>query len=82
MADTYKKYLNILQKKELSIDMEQYSLEPHRPTNIKGISWRICAYCGLIYLNNPLTKWSIEKGCNNKDYPGYKEIAKRIGRNV
>lgn len=48
-----------------------YSLEPHKPRKIKGLPWPVRAYCGLVCLKNPLTKWCIKMGCNHSYHKDY-----------
>lgn len=48
-----------------------YVYEPHKPGKRKGIPWPVCCYCGLVYLNNEFTRWSVKKGCNSREHPGY-----------
>lgn len=49
-----------------------YIFESHNAVTIKGISWLVCRYCGLIYLQNKITRWCIKKGCNSKAHPEYR----------
>lgn len=51
---------------------EAYKMEPHHPVKWKGIPWVVCQKCGLVYLRNPLTEWSIKHGCNSSDHPQFK----------
>jgi len=61
------------------VEKESYKFEPHNPKKIKSISWQVCSKCGLVYLNNSLTRWAIDKGCNNDDHPGRANAIKRYG---
>lgn len=36
---------------------------PHVTHKLRFISWVVCRFCGLVYLNNPLTTAAIRKGC-------------------
>lgn len=56
---------------------EQYKMEPHSPVGSKLFPWHYCYKCGLIYLKNDFTAWSISKGCNYKEHPGYNQARKR-----
>jgi hypothetical protein len=51
-----------------------YEYEPHFVTKIKNIPWGVCNKCGLVYLSNIFTKWSIKKGCNSEDHPEYNKF--------
>lgn len=52
----------------------KYSFEPHSPQKLKGLPWIYCKYCGLIYLNNKVTRWCIKMGCNANYHPNYKNV--------
>jgi hypothetical protein len=53
----------------------KYVFEAHDPVKrFKRLSWLVCKYCGLVYLNNRFTKWSIKKGCNSSDHPDYERM--------
>lgn len=52
-------------------------------------SWRTsnfgkqyCSTCGLVALNNKITGWCIDKGCNHEDHPQYNSTLKRLTRSV
>lgn len=55
---------------------EVYKYEPH---NFNGTiaGKKYCLKCGLVALNNSFTKWGIDKGCNNKEHPGYENQRKK-----
>lgn len=57
--------------------MDGYKKEEHSWYKPKRMPWSVCRYCGLVSLNNQLTRWSIDKGCNYKDHPGYKDAVLR-----
>ena len=46
--------------------------EPHNPVKLGKLPWLYCIKCGLIYLNNDISKWAIAKGCNHSEHPDYK----------
>lgn len=48
----------------------------HEPHSMKGkiCSWAYCLHCGLVALNNDLTRWCISKGCNASEHPSYKSM--------
>lgn len=57
---------------------EQYKHEPHsfkEDCRITGKPY--CSKCGLIALNNPFTRWSIEKGCLSELHPSYEAQRKK-----
>ena len=51
----------------------KYSYEPHSPIKVKSIPWLYCRYCGLVYLNNKITRWCIKMGCNSDYHPNFKK---------
>ena len=57
-----------------------YIFEAHSPIKIKVIPWLFCKYCGLIFLNNELTKWCIKMGCNHEDHMQYTTKVNKGGR--
>lgn len=59
-------------------DKIKYEYEKHSPTTVKFMPWLMCRYCGLVYLNNRITKWCIKMGCNNEYHPGYKSALKNL----
>ena len=46
--------------------------ESHNPVKLGKLPWLYCIKCGLIYLNNDISKWAIAKGCNHSEHPDYK----------
>ena len=48
---------------------EPYLYVPHIFRTPKRGGKAICQRCGLVALKNPLTQWSIEKGCYFEDHP-------------
>lgn len=56
-----------------------YEYEVHNPVKIKGLPWLICNKCGLLYLRNRFTDWSIKKGCNSEDHPEYLSERRNTG---
>lgn len=50
----------------------KYEYEPHHFIKRKNLSWQQCVKCGLIGLNNPFTRWSVDKGCNSYYHPSYR----------
>ena len=59
---------------------EPYKKEEHVWSPMNGVGKQRCIYCGLLALNNPLTDWCIQKGCNYEDHPQYKSKIKQLGR--
>lgn len=55
----------------MSFKHENHSFEKR-----KNMSWVVCASCGLVYINNSFTAWSVRMGCNANEHPDY-ERAKR-----
>lgn len=58
---------------------EPYSYEPHKPVKVKWLPYMMCAWCGLLYLNNQFTSFCIKKGCNCEDHPEYNRYRKLGG---
>ena len=56
------------------MEQEEYTYEPHQFYKPKRLPWMICRCCGLVTLSNPLTEWSIKKGCNYKDAPNFQQV--------
>lgn len=57
-----------------------YSYEKHSPILLKGTPWLYCRYCGLLFLNNGITRWCIRMGCNSSYHPQFKKMLARRGR--
>jgi len=52
---------------------EPYKMEGHNFAYVvRGTAYRYCVTCGLVAFKNELTRWAIDKGCNYKDHPSYK----------
>ena len=58
----------------------KYKFEAHSTIKIKNIPWSYCKYCGLVFLNNSITKWCIKMGCNNRYHPQYKKMINKLAR--
>jgi len=58
-----------IEKKEIT-----YSFEAHSAQPLKGTPWLYCRYCGLLYLNNLITKWCIKMGCNADYHRDFKRM--------
>lgn len=54
-----------------------YKHENHSFSKRKNMSWVVCDNCGLVYLNNSFTAWSVRMGCNANDHPDYERIKKK-----
>jgi len=59
----------IIEDKEIT-----YSYERHEPVQLKGTPWLYCKFCGLLYLNNAITKWCIRMGCNSGYHSDFKKM--------
>ena len=67
----------------VTVDIEDevvtYSFEAHKPRKLcKSIPWLYCSHCGLLYLKNSITKWSIKMGCNHSYHNQYKYMLKKL----
>jgi hypothetical protein len=58
---------------------EPYVFEPHKPEKRRNISYPVCRKCGLVYLKNAFTDWSIARGCNSEDHPSFDAKRKLAG---
>jgi hypothetical protein len=63
-----------------AIKKEAFKYQPHHPGRYQFITRSVCLGCGLIYLQNPLTTWCIQRGCNYEDDPKYKSKVKELGK--
>lgn len=52
---------------------EPYKMEPHKIIYPKYSHWPMCQYCGLIFLKNDITRWSIKMGCDHKNHPQFEK---------
>lgn len=59
---------------------EPFVMEPHAWHNLRGIPWRICWKCGLVWLRNPFTQWAVKHGCNNEDHPSHDKMRTKFTR--
>jgi hypothetical protein len=58
---------------------EPYVFKKHGPwIQMKRVGKSYCLGCGLVRLNNPLTRWCMEKGCNHDDHPQYQQKVKQL----
>lgn len=57
---------------------EAYKKKGHSFTPLKGTGKSYCKSCGLVALNNPLTDWCIQMGCNYRDHTQYNNKVKRL----
>lgn len=56
-----------------------FTAEPHSPAKRAHFSWLVCSRCGLIYLNNALTRFCVKHGCNHEENPDYKRQLATLG---
>jgi hypothetical protein len=57
---------------------EVYKFEAHNPRRLtKRYTYPVCRFCGLVFLKNKITKWSIKMGCMNELHRDYKRQFKR-----
>jgi len=55
-----------------------YEFEAHSPIKTKAIPWMFCKYCGLLYLNNKITRWCVKVGCNHTEHPQYTTTVNKL----
>jgi hypothetical protein len=63
-----------------SVKKEPYKMKGHSFTPLKGVGKSYCKNCGLIALNNRISEWCVDKGCDFHNHIGYKSaLAKYAG---
>lgn len=62
----------------LKVVKETYSMKGHSFVPLKGVGKQYCRCCGLVALNNPISIWCIEMGCNYKDHPQYQNKLSKL----
>lgn len=62
------------------IEKIPYKFEAHSFIKLKNAPWLYCKYCGLLKLNNQLTRWCISMGCNSSDHNNYKRMVKKLSK--
>lgn len=51
----------------------KYEMIHHGPwTHVKAVGKSVCEKCGLVWLNNHITEWSVKKGCDATNHPDFK----------
>ena len=54
-------------------------IDPHKFQNHKNIYYKpVCVKCGLMALNNPITHWCMQHGCDYDEHPDYKKKLKEL----
>ena len=56
-----------------------YKMESHSFSFNSRMGKSICSRCGLVYLKNPFTEWSVNMGCNSSDHSSYQIKRKLTG---
>jgi hypothetical protein len=58
-----------------------FKVDPHTPKKmLKHYPWAVCTGCGLVFLNNPITRWCVSKGCLYDEHPDYNKKMKELAR--
>ena len=52
-------------------ESETYTMEAHHAGTIKGIPHAYCVKCGLLYLNNDISRKCVRWGCKSYLHPEY-----------
>lgn len=60
---------------------EPYKLEHHSFEFNSRVGKSVCKKCGLVYLKNEFTEWSVRMGCNSSDHSQYQSKRKLTGFN-
>lgn len=55
-----------------------YKYVGHHFVPLKGVGKNYCTNCGLMALNNDITRWCIDKGCFHDVHSGYKAAIRRF----
>lgn len=55
-----------------------YTYEGHSYKPLKGVGKNMCKNCGLVILNNDITRWCVDKGCNYSDHSSYKSVLSKL----
>jgi len=58
---------------------DNYKLEGHSFEFNSRIGKSVCKRCGLVYLKNSFTEWSVKMGCLSSDHPQYENKRKSTG---
>lgn len=61
-------------------DRDEYKYVAHCGKKEKVLPWLVCQRCGLIYLKNAFTHWSIDKGCKYDSHPSFRKERAKKGR--
>lgn len=57
---------------------EAYKMVGHKWIPVSRKAGKMCCVnCGFIRLNNPISKWADQYGCNHKDHPQYESKLKQ-----
>lgn len=56
---------------------DEYTYEGHK-WNGKVGGKIYCTDCGLVNLNNNLSRWCVDKGCNFRDHPQLEKVVKKF----
>ena len=62
-----------LEKEEL-----KYTYEKHNSHKLPNLPWIYCKHCGLVFLNNAISKWCIRMGCNVEYHPDYNKMLNKL----
>ncbi len=62
------------------IEKIPYKFEAHSFIKLKNAPWLYCKYCGLLRLNNSLTRWCVRMGCNNEYHNNYKQMVQKLSK--
>jgi hypothetical protein len=54
----------------------------HVPISLKGIPWRLCAHCGLLFLNNEISRLCVKLGCEFDEKPAYLAWKRQCKRGI
>lgn len=57
---------------------EPYKMKGHSFIPLKGVGKHYCSSCGLVALNNPISDWCVNTGCNYKDHAQYESKLKKL----
>lgn len=61
---------------------EVYKMVGHQFTPLKGVGKSYCKSCGLIALNNDISRWCVDKGCMYQIHVGYPNALRRLAGGI
>jgi hypothetical protein len=57
---------------------DKYKMEGHQINDWRVGGKLVCRVCGLVALNNELSRYAVKLGCNYGDHPSWVATVKRL----